>query len=68
MVDVTIISNLIPDRASFDHFLVPSEDKKKCITVLTNLRQFLEVEKWINYLTFDSSEFFEVPGKKVISV
>ena len=33
MVDVTIISDLIPDRASFDNFFSTLRKRKKCITV-----------------------------------
>ena len=33
MVVVTIISNLIPDRASFDHFCSTLRKRKECITV-----------------------------------
>ena len=32
MVDVTIIGNLLPDRASFDHFCSTLRKRKKCVS------------------------------------
>ena len=66
MVDVTIIYNLIPDRASFDHFFSTLRKQKKISQFLTNLHQILGDERWINHLTFDRPEFFKMPRKKLL--
>ena len=52
MVDVTLLSNLIPDRASLDHFSSTLTTRKKCITVFDesppNFRS-LKINKLSNF-------------------